>query len=307
LAHDVPVRVVVSGGTGFVGRAVVAMLAARGDDVVVLSRKDGKPTTRVRIVPWTPRAAGPWQREVEEADGIVALAGASVMEQRWTAARIAELRASRVESTRLIAEAVARAATKPVLVSCSAVGIYGMRTDDVVCDEAAPHGKDVLAEICDAWEASTHSATEAGARVAIARIGVVLGTGGGALHEMITPFRAFVGGPIGPGTQWMSWVHLEDTVRAVAFALDTPALAGPFNVTAPKPVTMNDFARALGIALGRPAKLRVPAFALRAALGDRAEVLLTGQRAVPRRLEAEGFRFAFPGLESALADIMTRA
>jgi uncharacterized protein (TIGR01777 family) len=307
LSHHVPVRVVVTGGTGFVGRAVVAMLAARGDDVVVLSRKEGKAPARVRVAVWTPRAEGAWQREIERADAVVGLAGASVMDDRWTPARLAELRASRVESTRLIADAAARAERKPIVVSASGVGIYGMRTDDAVLDEASPQGTDVIAELAAAWEAANQPAADAGARVAVARIGVVLGKGGGALDKLVTPFRAFVGGPIGAGTQWMSWVHLEDVVRAIAFALDTPTFSGPFNVTAPKPVTMNDFARALGIALGRPARMRVPAFAVRAALGERAEVLLTGQRALPSRLEAAGFRFAFPGLEAALADIMTRA
>jgi uncharacterized protein (TIGR01777 family) len=283
------------------------MLAARGDEVVVLSRSEAKGEARVRVVRWTPRAAGPWQREVEAADAVVSLAGAPVMDERWTPARLAELRASRVEPTRLIADAIARAAQKPVLVSASAVGVYGMRTDDSVMDEASPHGDDVLAEICDAWEKEASRAADAGARVAVARIGIVLGTGGGALGKMAAPFRAFVGGPLGAGTQWMSWVHLEDTIRAIAFALDTGTFSGPFNLCAPKPVTMNDFARALGIAVGRPALMRVPAFVLRAALGDRAKVLLTGQRVVPKRLEAAGFRFAFPGLEAALADIMTRA
>jgi uncharacterized protein (TIGR01777 family) len=259
------------------------------------------------VAVWTPRAAGPWQREVEEADAVVGLAGAGVMDERWTPARVAELRASRVESTRLIAEAAARAERKPVLLSASAVGVYGMREDAEVLDETSPHGKDVLAEICEGWEAATAPALDAGARVAVARFGLVLGKGGGALAKMAAPFRAFVGGPLGKGTQWMSWVHLEDTVRAIAFALDTPTFQGPFNVTAPNPVTMNDFARALGIALGRPAKMRVPAFALRAALGERAEALLTGQRVISARLEAAGFRFAFPALEAALADIMTRA
>jgi uncharacterized protein (TIGR01777 family) len=307
ISHHVPVRVVVSGGTGFEGRAIVAMLAARGDEVVVLSRSEGKGEARVRVVGWTPRAAGPWQREIEAADAVVSLAGAGVMDERWTRARLTEIRASRAEPTRLIAEAIARAETKPALVGASAVGIYGMRTDDLVMDEGSPHGTDVLAEICDAWEKEASRAAEAGARVALARIGIVLGKGGGALDKMAAPFRAFVGGPIGDGKQWMSWVHLEDTVRAIAFALDTATFSGPFNVCAPRPVTMSDFARALGIAVGRPARMRVPAFALRAALGHRASVLLTGQRVVPKHLEAAGFRFAFPGLEAALADIMTRA
>src|SRR5262249_55128717 len=195
MSHHVPVRVVVSGGTGFVGRAVVAMLAARGDEVVVLSRHEGK-----GLVKWTPRVAGPWQKEIEASDAVVSLAGAGVMDERWTPARLEELRASRVEPTRLISEAIARAKTKTVLVSASAVGIYGMRRDDAIRDETSPHGSDVLASICGGWEAATAAAADAGARVAMARIGIVLGKGGGALEKMAPPFRAFVGGPIGAGT-----------------------------------------------------------------------------------------------------------
>jgi uncharacterized protein (TIGR01777 family) len=224
------------------------------------------------------------------------------MDSRWTEARLEELRASRIEPTRLIAEAIAGAPKKAALVSASAVGIYGMRTDDETLDETGAHGTDVLARLCDDWEAAARPAASAGARVALARIGIVLGKRGGALAEMLPPYRAFVGGPLGGGAQWVSWVHEDDVVRALLLAIDR--LEGPFNVTAPEPVTMDALARAIGRATGRPSFFRVPAFALRALLGERAAVLLTGQRVVPRHLEREGFAFAFTSLDAALADIL---
>jgi uncharacterized protein (TIGR01777 family) len=180
-----------------------------------------------------------------------------------------------------------------------------MRKDDEVLEEHAPHGDDPLASICEAWEASTEGARQAGARVAIARIGIVLGKGGGALAKMVPAFRAFVGGPLGDGAQWLSWIHVEDVVRGLVFAIDRADFDGPFNLTAPKPVTMNDFAHTLAQALHRPSLFRVPGLALRALLGEGlASALLTGQRAVPARLERAGFAFRFENLQAALADLI---
>jgi uncharacterized protein len=300
-------RVVVTGGTGFVGSALSAALAARGDDVTILTRgvaRELEPA--IHAVPWEPGAAGDWQRYVEEADAVVGLAGAGVMDEKWTPARLKVLHDSRIAPTRLVAEAVARAhgaGRKPVLVSASAIGIYGMREGDEKLTEAGAHGTDVLAKMCEAWEAASSPAKDAGARVPIARLGIVLGPGG-ALERMAQPFRAFVGGPIGAGTQIMSWVHLSDAVRALLFAIDTAGFEGPFNVTAPNPVTMNDMAAAIGKVLRRPSFLRAPAFAIRAALGERADLVLTGQRAVPAALLAAGFRFSFEHVGEALKDIL---
>jgi uncharacterized protein len=297
-------RVVVTGGTGFVGGAVCAALAARGDEVTVLTR--GQPRqidAGIRSQTWTPLAAGDWQRHIEEADGVIGLAGAGVMDEKWTPARLAELTSSRVVPTGLVAEAIARAARKPVFVSASAVGIYGMQEEDRRFTESSAHGTDVLAKLCEAWEAATLPAKDAGARVALARVGIVLGPGG-ALEKMVPPFRAFVGGPIGSGKQIMSWIHLTDAVRALLFALDTAAFEGPFNVTAPNAVTMNEMSAAIGRALHRPSLMRAPAFALKAALGERANAILTGQRAVPAALVAAGFRFSFDRVDDALTDIL---
>ena len=244
------------------------------------------------------------ESEVARADAVVHLAGEPVAGGRWTAERLERIRASRVDTTDRIARAIAAGAHKPrVLVSGSAVGIYGMRRDDVVCDESTPPGDDVLARICVAWEAAAAPARDAGVRVVHPRTGIVLGRGG-ALAKMEGPFRWFVGGPIGEGTQWMSWIHLRDVVRALLRMVDADDLAGPVNLVAPAPVTMNEMSRALGKALGRPSGLRVPAAALRLALGKGlAEVLLTGQRVAPRRLEQAGFSFELATIDEALRDL----
>jgi uncharacterized protein (TIGR01777 family) len=303
------VKVVVTGGTGFIGRKLVRALLDRGDAVAVLTRDaaGARPTfdPRVAVETWGPSADGPWKGVIASADAVVHLAGAGVLDERWSKERLALIRSSRVEPTQWLAAAIANAPLRPrVLVSGSAVGIYGMRRDDNVLDEQAPHGDDVLAAICEEWEGATDEATRAGVRVAIPRIGIVMGLEGGALAKMIGPFKAFVGGPVGDGAQWVSWIHWRDVVRGILFAIDHDDFGGPFNLSAPKPVTMEDFAHALGAALHRPAAIRVPALALRAAIGPGADAILTGQRAVPVRLERAGFTFEFEELLPALRSVV---
>jgi uncharacterized protein (TIGR01777 family) len=287
-------RVLLTGGTGFIGRALSAALVDRRDEVVVVSRH-----AQAAAVGWDAIEA-----EVGRADAVVHLAGEPVADRRWTAARLESIRTSRVESTARVARAILKAARKPrVFVSGSAVGYYGMRSDGAVLDETSPPSDDVLAQIVVAWEEAADPARTV-TRVVHPRTGVVLERGGGALAKMAPPFKMFVGGPLGGGKQWVSWVHLRDEVRALLFALDHEALTGPFNVTAPEPVDMDRFAKALGHALHRPSVMRVPAAALRLALGSGlAEVLLTGQRALPRSLLAAGFTFEFPRVDQALEAI----
>ncbi len=313
-------RVLVTGGTGFIGERLVRALAARGDEVVVLSRRAGS-SPHATLVQWAPEASGdaPWLAEVRRADAVIHLAGAGILDKRWSEAHLRDARASRVGPTARIAEELARSTPsasggagelestrRRVLVSASAVGYYGFRDDATLCDESAPNGSDVLARLCADWEAATAPASAAGVRVVKARIGVVLGPEGGALAQMLPAFRMFVGGPLGSGAQYLSWIHADDAVKALLFALDQASLEGPVNVTAPRPVTMNEFARELGRALGRPALFRVPAFAVRLVVGGGAEVVLTGQNAVPRQLEAAGFEFRFPELAAALRDAVAR-
>ncbi len=304
-------RIVVTGGTGFVGTALVDSLLGRGDEVIILTRGKAKPPApsqggTLEHRPWTPEEAGEWQNVVDGADAVVHLAGAGVMDERWTPERKALIRSSRVVSTELLAKAIAGAKKKPdVLVSGSAVGFYGMREDDTTLTEEDPNGSDFLAELVRDWEKAAAPARDAGVRVCYPRIGIVLGKEGGALKEMLPPFRAFVGGPVGAGTQWMAWIHLRDTVRAIEAMIDRKDLEGIYNVSAPEPVTSNEFAKTIGKVLKRPSFMRVPAFALKLALGESAAVLLTGQRAIPRKLVDAGFEFVFPDLTSAIEDLVS--
>lgn len=254
---------------------------------------------------WTPSATGEWARRLDGADAVVHLAGAGIMDERWTAARMEVLRSSRIRSTELLAEAIARAEQKPrVLVSGSAVGYYGTQTGDRTLQDDAPAGSDFLATLCKDWEEAAEGARAAGVRVCHPRTGLVLGRGGGLLDRMLPPFKSFVGGPVGSGEQYMPWIHLRDVVGGIEHAIATEALTGGFNLTAPDPVTMNAFAEALGHALGRPALMRVPAFAVKLAFGPASEAVLTGQRALPTRLVGSGYAFLFPDLASALADLV---
>jgi hypothetical protein len=290
------VRVLVTGGTGFIGRAVVASLRGRGDEPLVVSRRHAP-----GVVAWEDV-----EREIERADAVIHLAGEPIADGRWTAHRLERLRESRVGPTSRIARAIAAASRRPrVFVSASAVGFYGMRKDDGTLDETSPAGSDLLADICVAWEAAADPARAAGVRVAHPRTGIVLGRDGGALARMALPFRFFVGGRVGDGHQWISWIHIRDVVCAILFAIDTDAMSGPFNLTAPEPVTMGDMARAIGRAMHRPALLPVPPIALRLALGDGlAQTLLTGQRAIPAKLLQAGFTFEFTHAAQACADLL---
>lgn len=289
-------RVMVTGGTGLVGVPLRQALVAAGHDVTLVTRR---PSAGETAVSWddVPRV-------IAEMDGVVHLAGAPIADGRWTEARKAEIRASRVETTRAIVRAIAASGARPrVLVSASAIGFYGPRGDEPL-DEEAPPGEGFLADVCRAWEDAAREAEPLGVRVARVRIGIVLAPGGGALAAMLPPFRFGLGGPLGGGRQWMSWVHRDDVVAMLLAALADPSWVGAVNATAPHPVTNAAFTTALGRALHRPAVLPVPAFALRLLLGDMATMLLTGQRVLPAAATARGFSFRFPTLDAALADCL---
>jgi hypothetical protein len=301
-------KVVVAGGTGFLGRALCRALTARGDEVVVLTRSMARARSALgpgmSPVEWTPGAPGSWREALRGAWAVVNLAGEGIAEKRWTEERKAVLRSSRVEVTRALVEAVAAAEPRPeVLVSTSAVGFYGPRGDEEVSEEDGA-GADFLARLCIDWEREARAAEAHGVRVALLRLGVVLGREGGALARMLLPFRMFVGGPIGRGGQAFSWVHVDDLVAIILLALDDPRFSGPFNVTGPEPLTMKAFSQVLGRVLGRPSWLPVPGFAVRALFGEGADVLLSGQRAIPAKLQAMGYRFRFSTAEAALRDLL---
>jgi uncharacterized protein len=299
-------RVLVVGGSGLIGRALVSSLAEDSHQAVVLSRRPdttaGLPQG-VRAVGWDGRTLGAWVDELAGADAVVQLAGESIF-GRWTAAKKARLLSSRVDSSRLLAEAFAAVRRRPaVLLQGSAVGIYGDRGDEEV-DEETPPGDDFLAGLAVAWEAASAAVEQLGVRRPLARTGVVLAREGGALPKLRLAHSLFAGGPLGSGRQWMPWIHIADEVGALRFLLEHPQATGPFTLVAPEPVRNRDLGRAVGRALHRPSRMPAPAFAVRLLLGELADAMLSGQRAMPLRLQSLGYRFRFPTLALALQDLL---
>ncbi|MEA2324834.1 MAG: uncharacterized protein QOD81_4684 [Solirubrobacteraceae bacterium] len=296
-------RVTLTGASGLIGSKLVRALAARGDDVTVLSRDPGRAgrALGVRAEGWHPLDEPAPARALEGRDAVVHLAGENVA-QRWSDSAKQAIRASREIGTRnLVAGLGAAARERPgALVSSSAVGFYGPHGDEIV-DESAPAGDDFLAGVCVAWEREAERATELGMRVVRVRTGVVLDRRGGALAKMMLPFRLGVGGPVAGGRQYMPWIHADDVVGMYLAAIDGSGWTGPVNACAPEPVTNAEFSRALGRALHRPAVLPIPGAALHALYGDMAEIVTEGQRAVPRRALEHGYRFAHRELDEALA------
>ncbi len=291
-------KILVTGASGLVGRALVPRLASAGHSIVRLTRAPARGPGELY---WNPIAGTLDPGALEGVEAAVHLAGESLAAGRWTAERRRRILESRARGTRLLSETLARLTRAPrVLASASAVGYYGHRGDEILTEESASGGG-FLAEVARGWEAGTGAAEACGIRVVRLRIGVVLTPLGGALARMLPAFRLGLGGPFGSGRQWMSWIALDDLLRAFEHALAQPALRGPVNAVAPDPVRNRDFAATLGRVLGRPARLPVPAFALRVLLGAMAdEAVLGGQRVLPARLEAVGFAFRFPALEDAL-------
>ncbi len=294
-------RVVVSGATGLIGTQLVAALKARGDDVTVLSRNPERAAAAlgVEAVAWQPLSGPPPTEALAGRDAVIHLAGEPVA-QRWSAAAKQAIHDSRETGTRHLVDAIAASDRKPAaLLSSSAVGYYGKHGDDVVTEQTAA-GNNFLAGVCVAWEREALRAEALGLRVVIVRTGVVLDASGGALKAMLPPFKAGVGGPVAGGRQYMPWIHGDDIVGLYLAALDDPAWSGPVNGTAPEPVTNAVFSKALGRALGRPAVLPVPGFAIRAIYGEMAEIVTEGQRAVPAAAERLGYSFKQPELGEAL-------
>jgi uncharacterized protein (TIGR01777 family) len=299
------VNVAVSGASGLIGAALIASLEADGHRAIPLVRRAPRPGEDA--LRWDPASGAIMPAGPSVGDAIVHLAGESLMGLRWTAEKKRRIRESRTIATRLLVQTLTRLAKPPaVLVCASGVGYYGSRGDEVLSEESRP-GTGFLAELAREWEAATATAIAQGIRVVNLRLGVALSVNGGALAKMLTPFRLGLGGVIGDGAQWMSWIALDDVIGAIRHALTTDALRGPLNVVAPAPVTNAEFTRTLGRALGRPTLVPLPAFAARLALGEMAdEMLLTSQRAVPARLQASGYRFRYPTLEDALRAVLGR-
>lgn len=296
-------KVAITGGSGFVGSCLSRQLLDAGHEVLSLGTRAVYQFSDHRAFTYQPADTtqpGDWQKGIADADVIYNLAGRTIF-QRWTKRYKQQIYDSRILTTRHLVAALTPASRK-VLVSTSAVGYYG-DCGDTELTEASPPGNDFLAGLSRDWEAEAGGAEAKGTRVAIARFGVVLGTGGGALAKMVPAFRAFAGGPLGTGRQWFPWIHMHDLVGALEFLAFSQSLSGPFNLTAPNPVRNKAMAAALGKVLGRPAVLAAPAFMLKLAMGELSGALLGSQRALPYKLLEAGYDFTFPGIEAALENL----
>lgn len=301
-------NIVVTGGTGFIGRALCTTLLHAGHRVTVLTRtqQPAVPQSEAGLnqITWNGQDAGPWEQVLEGADAVINLAGAPIADARWTDARKRIITDSRILTTRSLVRALSRCASKPItFISASGIGYYGA-SDDRPLDEGAARGQGYLADLCLAWEAEAFRAGEFGVRVVTLRTGMVLEQDGGALPRMLPPFRAFAGGPIMPGSQWVSWIHRSDHIGLIRWALNTPTVTGPLNAVAPEPVTMNTFCDLIGRVLHRPSWVPVPEFALNILLGELGTLLTTGQRVIPAKAMAGGYTFQYPTLEPALRAIL---
>lgn len=301
-------KIVLTGGTGFIGGALIRRLHARGDALVVLTRRQvpaGTFPDGVRTVLWDGKRQGAWSAEIDGSDAVVNLAGEPIAGGRWTPARKDRILRSRVDASRAVVQACMAARQRPaVLVSASAIGYYAGTGDQPALESEGP-GSGFLADVAVAWEAEAEKVAAAGVRVVIPRIGIVLDRTHGALPRMLLPYRLYAGGPLGSGKQWFPWIHADDVIGAMVFALDTPGLSGPVNLTSPEPTTMAAFGRALGSALQRPSWLAVPAPVIRLVLGEMAILVLEGRPVLPARLLEHGYPFAHPRLHEALHALLT--
>jgi hypothetical protein len=294
-----------TGGTGFVGAYLSRELAQAGHTITILSRRVQPPAPAqagIDFLTGDPNQEGPWMAAVPEHDWIINLAGASIF-SRWSEAHKKEIFSSRVLTTRNLVAALAAGDRRQLFCSTSAVGYYGARGEEVLTEDSPPDAG-FLGEVAKAWEAEALKAQDLGVRVVVTRFGIVLGRDGGALGQMTPLFKKFLGGPIGSGVQWFSWIHQADHARAFRFIQENPQISGPVNFTAPHPVRNRELAKALGRALHRPSFMPAPEFMLRLVLGEFADTLLTGQQVLPKRLLDAGFEFRFPTIDAALADLL---
>jgi uncharacterized protein len=298
-------KLVIAGASGFIGSGLVQRLSQRGDSLTLLSRKPRFParTADREWLVWEPGVSGDWERSVDGVDGVINLAGEGIAEKRWTERQKELIQSSRIDSTRALVHAIAKAKEKPkFLINASAVGYYGSRGDETLTEESAP-GKDFLARVCLAWEEEATKAQNHGVRMALLRTGIVLAKGRGVLAKMVPPFKFFVGGPLGSGQQWLPWIHIEDEVGLILFLIESATARGSFNAVSPNPVTMEEFCRVLGKVLNRPSWASVPASALTLLLGEMADMVLSGQRALPKAAEQLGYNFKHPTITKALESL----
>jgi len=299
-------EILITGGTGFVGTQLTSRLIQDGHEVTILTRslKGAKEAlSRISYLEGDPTKKGPWQEAIKNHDAVINLAGASIF-SKWTEEHKKAIRESRVSTTQNIVEGIPSDPSKKItLFSTSAVGYYGFCGDEELVEDSPP-GNDFLARIAKEWEGEALKARERGARVVITRFGIVMGEKGGALSQMIPLFKKYIGGPIGSGKQWFSWVHIKDLAEAFTFLLKHPEISGPVNVCSPNPVRNKDLAKALGRALHKPSFIPAPGFMVKLVLGEFGSVILEGQRVIPRRLLENGFIFQYPDIEKALQGII---
>jgi hypothetical protein len=298
-------NLVITGASGFLGSNLAAHLARQFHTLKLMSRNPplGQTAPKTEWLAWKPGVGGPWEQAIDGADGIVNLAGEPIAGRRWSAAQKQQLRASRINSTKALINAIAKARVKPkFLLSSSAVGYYGPHGDEILTENSSP-GNDFLSRLCVEWEDEARKAEAHGLRVVRVRTGIVLGKGKGALAKMVPPFRLFMGGPLGSGKQWMPWIHIDDQIGLITCLMENDNAQGAFNATAPEPVTMEDFSKALGATLNRPSWASVPASVLSLLLGEMADMLLTGQRALPEAALKLGYKFKFPTVREALESL----
>jgi len=301
-------KILITGGTGFVGTQLTSRLIQDKHEVTILSRsakRSGEVPRGMSYLQGDPTQKGSWQEAIKNHDAAVNLAGASIF-AKWTEEHKKAIRESRVSTTRNIVEGIPSRPQKPfTFFSTSAVGYYGFCGDQELTEESS-HGDDFLARIAVEWEGEALKAKEKGARVVITRFGIVMGEKGGALGQMIPLFKKFIGGPIGSGRQWFSWVHIKDLAEAFSFLLKHPEISGPVNVCAPNPVRNKDLAIALGKALHRPSFMPAPGFMIKLVLGEFGSVILEGQRVIPKRLLESGFAFKYPAIDKALQEVVVQ-
>lgn len=307
-------RVIITGGSGLIGRALTSSLTNDGHEVIILSRSPGRVSglpDKARAVGWDAKTADGWEDVADGAEAIVNLAGASLAGEgffpsRWTPERKQRIRQSRLGAGRAVVDAVDRAANKPgVVIQASAIDYYGTSEDEKFTEDHDA-GDGFLPNLCVEWEASTAPVETHGVRRAVIRTGLVLSSRDGALPRVILPYKLFAGGRFGSGRQWWSWIHLEDEARAIRFLIENSQADGPYNLTAPNPLTNDEFGRTLARTMGRPHWFPVPGFLMRALFGEVSEVVLEGQRVLPEKLQSQGFSFSFPHLEGALQDVFRR-
>ena len=305
-------KIAIAGATGFVGSRLVEKLKDDGHRLLILTRNVNRaqrlyPASRfpnLRILTYQPTESGDWQKAISGCDGVVNLAGETIME-RWTSENRKAILESRQLGTRKIVEAIAQAKIKSsVLVNASAVGYYGTSEIEVFDEDSNP-GDDFLAQVCRIWETEANEVKQTGVRLVILRIGIVLGNGG-VLAKMIPPFKLFAGGPLGKGRQWFSWIHRDDLVNLIIESLKRHDVEGTFNATSPNPVRMNKLCETLGEVINRPSWLPVPDFALKLLLGDASKLVLEGQQVLPKKTQFIGFEYQYPNLKTALTDIVSR-